>query len=403
MNHIFKTYYNRALGTWVAVPETACVHGKSSTRAGKPRFIRHALAAALFFVAAPGLAAGIIDGSGANSIVINSAANSAQASGANSLAAGVDASAAVTESVAIGKGAKTTGSGSGATAIGINAHSGNQAIAIGTNTNKAVKTIGNHSVAIGNSSNAAGLRAVALGYEAKAEGINTTVVGFNTSAEGHSSVVIGDSAKNKTAQGAMQASQAVVIGTNAKVTHLGGVAMGSVAETGGSYGTALGIGSVNNTDFGVALGALSSTDSKITVNRDGYVPVSTAQASVFNTRANASGISVGGKIAKNKGSEAGEVAYMPTGLNTGSIIRRQVHYVAAGTDDTDAVNVAQLKAAQTHYYSVKSTETGADSNYGNDGATGNNAMAAGPKAKAGTATSIAMGSGANATTATAFA
>ena len=129
--------------------------------------------------------------------------------------------------------------------------------------------------------------------------------------------------------------------------------------------------------------------------------MSTAQASVFNTRANTSGISVGGKIAKNKGSEAGEVAYMPTGLNTGSIICCQVYYVAAGTDDTDAVNVAQLKTTQTHYYSVKSTETGADSNYGNDGATGNNAMAVGPKAKAGTATSIAMGSGANATTATA--
>ena len=39
MNHIFKIHYNRALGTWGAVPETACVHGKSSTRAGKPRFI----------------------------------------------------------------------------------------------------------------------------------------------------------------------------------------------------------------------------------------------------------------------------------------------------------------------------------------------------------------------------
>lgn len=72
MNHIFKTYYNRALGTWVAVPETACVHGKSSTRADKPRFIRHALAAALFFVAVPGLAAPVMsNGTGNNSLTIS--------------------------------------------------------------------------------------------------------------------------------------------------------------------------------------------------------------------------------------------------------------------------------------------------------------------------------------------
>ena len=49
--------------------------------------------------------------------------------------------------------------------------------------------------------------------------------------------------------------------------------------------------------------------------------------------------------------------------------------MAAGTQDTDAVNVAQLKkvqaaagAAKVHYYSAKSTKTGAGSNYDNDGA-----------------------------------
>ena len=90
MNHIFKTYYNRALGTWVAVPETACVHGKSSTRAGKPRFIRHALAAALFFVAAPGLAAPVINnGSNPNSLIISpNPATPAQASGTDDIAVG---------------------------------------------------------------------------------------------------------------------------------------------------------------------------------------------------------------------------------------------------------------------------------------------------------------------------
>ena len=36
----------------------------------------------------------------------------------------------------------------------------------------------------------------------------------------------------------------------------------------------------------------------------------------------------------------------------GSGYTRQITNVAAGLEDTDAVNVAQLKAAQTHYYSV---------------------------------------------------
>ena len=56
-------------------------------------------------------------------------------------------------------------------------------------------------------------------------------------------------------------------------------------------------------------------------------------------------------------------------------ITRQITGVAAGTQDTDAVNVAQLKvvqaaadASKVHYYSAKSTKTGAGSNYDNDGA-----------------------------------
>ena len=60
---------------------------------------------------------------------------------------------------------------------------------------------------------------------------------------------------------------------------------------------------------------------------------------------------------------------------TSAAVTRQITNVAAGTQDTDAVNVAQLKkvqaavgAAKVHYYSAKSTKTGASSNYDNDGA-----------------------------------
>ena len=69
-------------------------------------------------------------------------------------------------------------------------------------------------------------------------------------------------------------------------------------------------------------------------------------------------------------------------------ITRQMTGVAAGTQDTDAVNVAQLKTAKTHYYSVndKGYHVG---NYNNDGAKGGMALAAGAGAAAnGTASTV---------------
>lgn len=80
---------------------------------------------------------------------------------------------------------------------------------------------------------------------------------------------------------------------------------------------------------------------------------------------------------------------------------RQITNVAAGKEDTDAVNVAQLKAisstmntdiaaSKTHFYSVKSTDAKAK-NYNNDGATAANALAAGVGANADKASAVAIG------------
>ena len=85
------------------------------------------------------------------------------------------------------------------------------------------------------------------------------------------------------------------------------------------------------------------------------------------------------------------------GIATGT---RQINGVAAGTQDTDAVNVAQLKAMETkinmHYYSVNSTLSGNGSNYDNSGASGTNAMAVGPAASATKDNAVAIGYGAKA-------
>ena len=111
-------------------------------------------------------------------------------------------------------------------------------------------------------------------------------------------------------------------------------------------------------DGGVALGA----DSVASVDKGaaGYDPsTDTASADTSATwKATAAAVSVG-----------------KAATPTSAAVTRQITNVAAGTQDTDAVNVAQLEkvqaaagAAKVHYYSAKSTKTGAGSNYDNDGA-----------------------------------
>ena len=112
-------------------------------------------------------------------------------------------------------------------------------------------------------------------------------------------------------------------------------------------------------DGGVALGAdsIASVDKGVA----GYDP-STKAASTDTSatwKATAAAVSVG-----------------KAATPTEAAVTRQITNVAAGSEDTDAVNVAQLKkvvraaadASKVHYYSAKSKKTGAGSNYDNDGA-----------------------------------
>ena len=111
-------------------------------------------------------------------------------------------------------------------------------------------------------------------------------------------------------------------------------------------------------DGGVAIGAdsIASVDKGVT----GYDPAAGDHSNdtTGTWKATAAAVSVG-----------------KAATPTSAAVTRQITNVAAGTQDTDAVNVAQLKkvqaaagAAKVHYYSAKSTKTGAGSNYDNDGA-----------------------------------
>lgn len=152
----------------------------------------------------------------------------------------------------------------------------------------------------------------------------------------------------------------------------------------------------------VAVGYSSSADNSAVAIGDTAAAKENGVAIGKNTQAK-----VDGSIALGKDSEAdrlsGTVGWDPkTGttstqkglawkstdgaLSVGSgSVSRQITGVAAGSEDTDAVNLAQLKNAMTHYYSVKTTaETDGkgNNNYLNDGATGDNALAAGVSAVA---------------------
>ena len=131
-------------------------------------------------------------------------------------------------------------------------------------------------------------------------------------------------------------------------------------------------------DGGVALGAdsIASVDKGVA----GYDPAAGDHANdtTGTWKATAAAVSVG-----------------KAATPTSAAVTRQITNVAAGTQDTDAVNVAQLKAvksaaaaAKTHYYSVNDAgyHTG---NYNNDGAKGGMALAAGAGAAAnGTASTV---------------
>ena len=326
--------------------------------------------------------------------------NAAEASGADSFAAGYDATAAGGSSVAVGEQAK--GLAGAATAVGSDSRvtgesgsafgaassvSGESGIAVGDHatdaaasgtaigqyasvgievyadgkpvldengktiplTDESGKALGVNGIAVGTQASSLNNDATALGTEARAEGEKSNAIGYQSKATGDGSIAVGELSK-------ASEDDSVAIGTGANASVAGGVALGSssIADTPGlKYGYDPKTGKT-------ATEADRGTDT---------IWYSTAGA-----------ISVGGEDPES-----------------GTIITRQITHVAAGTMDDDAVNVAQLKAAMTHYYSVdttKATDEAGNNNYDNDGAqsSGKNAIAAGVNAKATAANASAFGS-----------
>lgn len=210
-------------------------------------------------------------------------------------------------------------------------------VAIGTSS----VAKGDHSIAIGNESNVDADDGLAIGYQSKiikgslyehgtsestvlgnqsvigADARLSTIIGAHSEIEGQAecSTIIG--ARSSIA---WNANSSTAVGEGTHVYKACGTALGAGSKVKGNYGTALGTNSsvTEDSDFGVAIGYASKADRPAGVL--GYL--ADRDTTDITWKASKGAVSVGSSAAK---------------------YTRQITNVAAGTDDTDAVNVAQLK------------------------------------------------------------
>ena len=306
-------------------------------------------------------------------------------------------------SVAIGTAAKADGGAGVSIGYKTNAKTSNS-LAIGSES----QATGEGAVAVGRKNTSTGASSTVLGILSTANATSATAVGMQTTATGENSLAVGHkssaSGKNGVAVGTNETTAAlggVAVGQAAKSNKFYSVAMGMNVTADGDNSVALG-GSANaNSEGTIAIGSYGSTPTKATGNRalaigsattaNGLESIaigsrvnSTSQHSIaIGTRANASAVksvaigpdssvTVDGGVALGRDSVAnviggvtnkgynpntnrtdiysgltGNVLTSTTGavsIGNGTTVTRQLTGLAAGTKDTDAVNVAQLKS-----------------------------------------------------------
>ena len=260
---------------------------------------------------------------GGNGDKFNNNTEKTEASAAKATAIGYNAKAIAGDTVALGTSSQA--SGSDALAIGKNANASNSdSIAIGQDT------VSNqiNSVALGKTSKATGASATALGPQAKASNSAAVAIGLNSEANQSSAVAIGQSSLasglNAIASGyksAASGENAAAYGNTAKAVDKNSLALGANTQAIVEGGVALGSGSIANTVAGAGYNPNTGRSNT-------YTPtISNAMTSTW------AAVSIG------------------DGTNT-----RQLTGLAAGTNDTDAVNVAQLKSMNLAFIADGSTK-----------------------------------------------
>jgi autotransporter adhesin len=165
---------------------------------------------------------------------------------------------------------------------------------------------------------AAGTNSVAMGPLAEASGTNALAAGMNAIAGADNATAVGYSAE-------ASATGTTALGTKALASQAQAVAVGSAASAGGARAVAVGSDAIANVDGATSLGANATATA--------------GSALALGTAARASHANA---VALGAGSTTDRANSVAVGNASQA---RQVTYVGAGTADTDAVNIKQLKDA----------------------------------------------------------
>lgn len=215
---------------------------------------------------------------------------------------------------------------------------GTYSLAFGVNT----KSSGDYATSMGINSTASGLGAMAVGYGSTAAGTESVAVGTENNASGNFSVALGVGSNAGTANTDTSSTTngaAVAVGFMAQATTTGSSAYGYNARALQDEGTALGVSSVANVEGGVAVGAHSIAD--VAKGAKGYLAGDSDTSTTWVSTAGA--MSLGGSTKDENGNAI--------------TVSRQITNLAAGTNDTDAVNVAQLKAVESEGLNFQGNNT----------------------------------------------
>ena len=199
---------------------------------------------------------------------------------------------------------------------------GSDSVAIGPNA----KAQAVSSIALGNNATAAGGNSIAIGNTSSATDKQSPIsIGYGATANGDFSVAIGGGDNNTNYGATANGVGGTALGGKTKTT--GGnfqTAVGYGATTTAQNASAFGYNATTSVEGGVALGFNSSSTTGV---NKGYNP-NDNRTNKYDGLKNNVLTSTTGAIA----------------VGNGSTVTRQITGVAAGTNDTDAVNVAQLKS-----------------------------------------------------------
>ena len=312
---------------------------------------------------------------------VNKATNlSAVALGVNNKAEGQDSTAVGSSNTVKGDQASAFGrenvidaaSVAGATAVGYkNKASGDRAIAIGEGNDSQVEdtitmgtkntasvgggiaigqnnvansggNAGNTMIAIGRENEATALDTVAIGRKTKATANTSVALGARSEATGAGSVAIGGNGDGyKTTSNGLGAT---ALGMQAKADGTAATAVGGVSEATANGAAAFGQGAKATAVQATALGYKSEASVK-----DGVALGSTSKATVDK------GVK-GFNPAEDRDNKYGGLAgtaqtstLAAVSVGDGATATRQITGLAAGKEDTDAVNVAQLRSVNLKY------------------------------------------------------